>query len=61
MRETIVASMQKRMRVNRKYAEDVYEEYNQVFSYPPRLGRDGLQDVLEIMARQVNKLRQSLK
>src|SRR5882672_4100647 len=47
MRETIVAGMQKRMRVNRKYAEDVYEEYNEVFSYPPRLGRDGLQDVLE--------------
>ena len=55
MRETIVASMQKRMRVNRKYAEEVYEEYNEVFSYPPRVGRDGLQDVLEIMARQTNK------
>ncbi len=55
MRETIVASMQKRMRVNRKYAEEVYEEYNEVFSYPPRVGREGLQDVLEIMARQANK------
>lgn len=55
MRESIVASMQKRMRVNRKYAEEVYEEYNGVFSYPPRVGRDGLQDVLEIMARQANK------
>jgi NitT/TauT family transport system substrate-binding protein len=39
MRETIVASMQKRMRVNRKYAEEIYEEYNEVFSYPPRVGR----------------------
>lgn len=55
MRETIVTGMQKRMRVNRKYAEEVYEEYDQIFSYPPRVGRDGLQDVLDIMAKQANK------
>ena len=61
MRETIVASMQKRMRVNRKYAEEVYEEYNEVFSYPPRLGRDGLQDVLDIMAKQANKAQAEFK
>lgn len=61
MRETIVASMQKRMRVNRKYAEEVYEEYNEVFSYPPRLGRDGLQDVLDIMAKQANKSQAEFK
>ena len=55
MREITVTGMQKRMRVNRKYAEEVYEEYHQVFSYPPRVGRDGLQDVLDIMAKQTNK------
>jgi ABC-type nitrate/sulfonate/bicarbonate transport system substrate-binding protein len=55
MRETIVTGMQKRMRVNRKYAEEVYEEYDQVFSYPPRVGKDGLQDVLDVMAKQTNK------
>jgi ABC-type nitrate/sulfonate/bicarbonate transport system substrate-binding protein len=55
MRETIVTGMQKRMRVNRKYAEEVYEEYDQVFSYPPRVGKDGLQDVLDMMAKQTNK------
>lgn len=55
MRETIVAGMQRRMRVNRKYAEEVYEEYDQVFSYPPRVGRDGLQDVLDIMSKQTNR------
>jgi ABC-type nitrate/sulfonate/bicarbonate transport system substrate-binding protein len=55
MRETIVTGMQKRMRVNRKYAEEVYEEYDQVFSYPPRVGKDGLQDALDVMAKQTNK------
>jgi hypothetical protein len=43
------------MRVDRKYAEEVYDEYKEVFSYPPRVGRDGLQDVLEIMSRQREK------
>jgi ABC-type nitrate/sulfonate/bicarbonate transport system substrate-binding protein len=55
LREAIVANIQKRMRVNRKYAEEVYEEYDDVFSYPPRVGREGLGDVLEIMARQTGK------
>lgn len=55
MREMIISNIQKRMRVNRKYAEEVYEEYNQVFSYPPRVGRDGLREVLEIMSRQSGK------
>jgi hypothetical protein len=43
------------MRVNRKYAEGIYEQYNQVFSYPPRVGRDGLGEVLEILSRQTSK------
>jgi NitT/TauT family transport system substrate-binding protein len=55
LREKIVGNIQKRMRINRKYAEEVYEEYNQVFSYPPRVGQEGLQDVLDIMARQTGK------
>jgi hypothetical protein len=55
MRETIVAGMQKRMRVKREYAEEVYQEYKDVFSYPPRVGRDGLQGVLDIMATQSGK------
>ena len=55
LREKVVANIQKRMRVNRKYADEVYEEYQDVFSYPPRVGREGLQDVLEIMARQTGK------
>jgi len=55
LRESIVANIQKRIRIDHKYAEDIYEEYNDVFSYPPRVGREGLGDVLEIIARQSGK------
>ena len=55
LREKIVATIQKRMRVNHQYAEKVYDEYKDVFSYPPRVGREGLADVLEIIARQSGK------
>ena len=55
MREQIVANVQKRMRVSRKNADEIYEEYNQVFSYPPRVGRDGLREVLGILSRQTGK------
>ena len=55
LREKVVANIQRRMRVNRKYAEEVYDEYREVFSYPPLVGRDGLRDVLEIMSRQREK------
>ena len=61
MREPILANIQKRMRVNRKYAEEVYEEYNQVFSYPPRVGRDGLRDVLEMISKQPGKTQTDFK
>ncbi len=61
MREQIVSNIQKRMRISRKYADDIYEEYNQVFSYPPRVGRDGLREVLEIIARQSGKSQPEFK
>ncbi len=55
LRERVVANIQKRLRVNRKPAEDIYEEYKDVFSFPPRVGREGLRDVLDIIARQSDK------
>jgi ABC-type nitrate/sulfonate/bicarbonate transport system substrate-binding protein len=61
LREKIVANIQKRMRVNSKYAEEVYEEYKDVFSYPPRVGREGLRDVLEIISRQTDQSPAELK
>jgi NitT/TauT family transport system substrate-binding protein len=61
LREKIVATIQKRMRVNRQYAEEVYDEYQDVFSYPPRVGREGLADVLEMIARQSGKTQAEFK
>ncbi len=61
LREPIVGNVQKRMRVSRRNAEEIYEEYNQVFSYPPRVGRDGLREVLEIIARQSGKAQGELR
>lgn len=55
LRERIVANIEKRMRVNKKYADEVYDEYHDIFSYPPRVGRQGLADVLEIIAKQSGK------
>lgn len=55
LRERVVANVQKRLRVNRKSAEEIYEEYKDVFSFPPRVGREGLREVLDIIARQAEK------
>ena len=53
LRERIVAVLMKRLRVERKVAEESYGAYHNVFSYPPRTGRRGLQDVLEIVQKEV--------
>ena len=43
----------KRLRIEREIAEEGYNAYHSVFSYPPRTGRRGLQDVLEIVQKEV--------
>lgn len=50
--EKIIAVLMKRLRVDRKAAEESYDMYHNVFSYPPRTGRRGLQDVLEIVQKE---------
>jgi NitT/TauT family transport system substrate-binding protein len=52
LREKIVVVLIKRLRVERKVAEEGYDSYHNVFSYPPRTGRRGLQDVLEIVQKE---------
>src|SRR5262245_48041972 len=44
LREKVIAVLMKRLRVERKVAEEGYDSYHNVFSYPPRTGRRGLQD-----------------
>jgi len=52
LKERIVALTAKRLRLNTKLAEDAYDGYYNVFSYPPRVGRRGVQDVIEIIQRE---------
>ena len=52
LRDKIITVLMKRLRVERKVAEEGYESYRNVFSYPPRTGRRGLQDVLEIVQKE---------
>lgn len=49
LRERIVAIIAKRLRLESKSAEEAYDGYYSVFSFPPRVGRKGLQDVVEII------------
>ena len=52
LREKIVAIIAKRLRLETKSAEKAYDGYYNVFSFPPRVGRRGLQDVVEIIQRE---------
>jgi NitT/TauT family transport system substrate-binding protein len=52
LREKIVGVVAKRLRLSAKSAEEAYDGYYNVFSFPPRIGRRGLQDVLEIIQRE---------
>lgn len=49
LREKVIALLMKRLRIERKVAEEAYDSYHNVFSFPPRTGRRGLQDVLDIV------------
>ena len=52
LKEKIVAITAKRLRINNKLAEEAYDGYYNVFSFPPRVGRRGVQDVIEIIQRE---------
>ena len=52
LKERIVAIIGKRLRLDAKSAEEAYDGYHSVFSFPPRVGRRGLQDVLDIIQRE---------
>ena len=52
LKERIVAITAKRLRINGKLAEEAYDGYYNVFSFPPRVGRRGMQDVIEIIQRE---------
>jgi len=55
LREKTVAILAKRFRLDRQVAEEAYDIYRNVFSFPPRTGRRGLQDVLEIIQQETGR------
>jgi ABC-type nitrate/sulfonate/bicarbonate transport system substrate-binding protein len=55
LREKVIGLLMKRLRVDRKVAEEGYNDYHNVFSFPPRTGRRGLEDVLEIVQKELNR------
>lgn len=57
LKERIVAIIAKRLRLDTKSAEDAYDCYHNVFSFPPRVGRRGLQEVLEIIQREPGRVK----
>ena len=59
-RERIVPILAKELKVDRKQAEENYEEYQGAFSAPPRVGRKGLAAVLELMQQETGKSKAEL-
>ena len=51
-RERIVGRFAKELRTQRPQAEEIYETYHKIFSYPPRVGQKGMRAVAEIMQQQ---------
>ena len=59
-RERIVPILARELKVDRKQAEENYEEYQAAFSAPPRVGRKGLAAVLELMQHETGKSKAEL-
>jgi NitT/TauT family transport system substrate-binding protein len=54
-REKIVPIIIKHLKVDRKVAEETYDTYHDVFSFPPRVGRKGIKSVLDIVLQQMGR------
>jgi NitT/TauT family transport system substrate-binding protein len=54
-REKILPIITRHLQVDRKVAEETYDLYHNVFSLPPRVGRKGFRDVLEIVLQQMGR------
>jgi NitT/TauT family transport system substrate-binding protein len=57
----IVPVIGKWLRIPAKLAEEAYDVHHQIFAFPPRVGRKGLQDVLEIIQREPRRAKDDLK
>ena len=61
LRTKIVAIIAKWLRLPANLAEEAYDSHYNVFSFPPRVGRGGLQDVLEVIQREPGRSKDEFK
>lgn len=54
-REKILPIITKHLKVDRKMAEETYNLYHNVFSFPPRVGRKGIRGVMDIVLQQMGR------
>jgi NitT/TauT family transport system substrate-binding protein len=54
-REKTIASLARHLRIDRRLAEENYDENRDAYSFPPRVGRKGMQGVLDIIQQQTGK------
>jgi len=53
--ERSIGSFAKVLRTERKTAEEIYDSYPKVFSFPARVGQKGMRAVVEIMQQQTGR------
>jgi NitT/TauT family transport system substrate-binding protein len=54
-RERTAASLVKHLRIDRRLAEENYNASRDAYSFPPRVGRNGMQGVLDIIRTQTGR------
>jgi NitT/TauT family transport system substrate-binding protein len=54
-KERIVTRYSKQLRADPQQAEEIYNTYHKIFSYPPRVGQKGMREVVDFMQRQKGK------
>jgi NitT/TauT family transport system substrate-binding protein len=54
-KERLVARYSKQLRADYKQAEEIYNTYHKIFSYPPRVGQKGMREVLDFMQQEKGK------
>ena len=57
----VVPIIVKWLRIPTKLAEEAYDIHHKIFAFPPRVGRRGLQDVLEIIQREPRSAKDDLR
>ena len=59
-REKLLLAITRHLKVDRKVAEETYDLYHNVFSLPPRVGRQGLRGVADIVLQQMGRAKEEV-